>query len=129
MAPGGQAVSNHPRHRRRLQGAARTRAILADTDPKAPGLVMFGSGKGDGTLHHPIVVDRVMYLVAVPPAGASDNLLWAYSARATASVTGSCPICGAGRHVRTSRLEFHHEADCPAGDNNLVAGVQAERSP
>jgi hypothetical protein len=89
---------------------------------------MFGSGKGDGSLFQPITVGRVLYFVAVPPAGASDDLLWAFSARATASLTGRCPICGAGRHVRTSRLEFHHEADCPAGDDNLAAAVQAERA-
>lgn len=125
-------MSNGRSHRRRLQGAARTRAILDDTDPQAPGLVMFGSGKGDGTLMQPVTVGRVLYMVAVPPAGASDALLWAYSARATASVTGTCPACGAGRHLRhrghLGNITFHHEDDCPAGDDNLTAQVRRERA-
>jgi hypothetical protein len=120
-------VSNGRSHRRRLQGSARTRTILNNTDPQAPGLVMFGSGKGDGTLMQP-VVGRVLYVVPVPPEGASDFQLWAYSARATASVTGHCPACGARRHVCTGRVGFHHEPDYPAGDDNLVAQVRRERA-
>jgi hypothetical protein len=124
-------VSNARSHRRRIS-AAKTRALIAEATTDAPALVMFGSGQGDGTHHQPIVLGQVLYVVMLPPAGASDALLWAYSARATAAVTGRCPACGARRHIHqrahTGNITFHHEHDCPAGDDNLIAQVRAERA-
>lgn len=124
-------MSNARTHRRRV-AAARTRTLLDQADADAPGLVVFGSGQGDGSHVQPIKVGRVLYAVAVPPAGASDALLWAYSARATASVTGRCPACAAQRHVHqrahNGSVRFLHEADCPAADDNIVAQVHQERA-
>ena len=125
-------MSNGRSHRRRVH-AANVRAWLDEADAEAPGVVVFGSGQGDGSLVLPITVGPVFYAVAIPPAGASEALLAAYSARATATVTGRCPACGAGRHVRhrpghPGAVTFHHEADCPAGDGNLVDQVRRERA-
>lgn len=124
-------MSNGRSHRRKVT-VARTRALLDDAAADAPGLVVFGSGQGDGSLVQPIKVGQVLYAVAVPPKGASDRLLWAYSARATASVTGTCPAFGAGRHVQhrghAGAVRFLHEADCPAADDNITAAVRAEQA-
>lgn len=104
--------------------------MLTDADTQAPALLVFGSGKGRGELSQPIKVGEALYVVPVPPAGASPSLLSAYSVRATASVTGHCPACGARRHVGRKphllRLTFHHEHDCPAGDNAINAALHAE---
>jgi hypothetical protein len=59
---------------------------------------VFGSGRGDGG-DTAVVIGRIVYVVPYPPAGASGELLAAFSARATASVTGHCPACGARRHL------------------------------
>jgi hypothetical protein len=111
-------VSNGRSHRRRQD---RLRTALADAGAKAP-VVIFRSGRGDGSQVQPIAVGKALFLVAVPPAGASAELLLAYSIRATATVTGSCPKCGARTHYRTGHVHrgrMPHDPDCPAGDERL----------
>jgi hypothetical protein len=123
-------MSNGRTHRRRI-AAGNLRAQLTAAEADAP-TVVFGAGRGDGTLMQPIKVGRILYMVAIPPAGASDDLLAAYSARATASITGRCPACGAKRHVRQrghiGAAAFLHEHDCPVSDDRIVEPVHQERA-
>ena len=77
-------MRNGRSHRR---STGRFRAQLAEVDAKAPA-VMFGSGRGNGSELLPISFGRALFLVPVPPAGASNEVLFAYSIRATATVTG-----------------------------------------
>ena len=122
-------MSNGRRHRR-VTAAAKLRALTANAPE--PEVVIFGSGKGDGTLVMPITRGKALFLVLVPPAGASGELLLAYSARATASISGECPACGATRHSsngahKRDRLVVEHEDWCSASDAGLLALRRAER--
>lgn len=119
-------MSNRP-HRRGRTRSGKVREMLAETDAKAPQII-FGDGKGDGSQLYPVTVGKTVFMVVYPPEGASDDLLIAYSARATANVTGTCPLCGARRHVRGVRnMEFPHETDCPVCDENFIAAAKAFR--
>jgi len=119
-------MSNGRSHRRNIR-AGKVRALLDQAEQAAPGAVIFGSGQGDGRLSQPVMVGTTMYVVPVPPAGASGPLLRAYSARATASVTGLCPSCGARRHLSGGHhATVSHDNDCPASDDQIVAALRAE---
>lgn len=114
------------RHARRY----RLQEQLREAGAEAP-LVIFGAGHGDGTSSWPVMVGKTIFTVAVPPEGASDELRLVYSARATATITGVCPLCGARRHVHkaphAARAQIAHENDCPVADVNLRALIEAER--
>ena len=121
-------MSNHARRGRGTSTAIRSRLAANDAQRVA---VVFGSGKGDGSLLQDVTIGDVLYLVSVPPAGASEELLMAFSARATATVSGHCLACGARRHVagtghKTARGVFRHEHECPAADDNIIAALEAE---
>jgi hypothetical protein len=114
---------------RRSVNAGKLRANLAEAAREAPQRVLFGAGYGDGHHVQPIAVGRTLFAVLVPPAGASDTLLHAYSARATASLTGKCPECGARRHLRAGhhgeqRARYEHEPDCSASDEAIIAALR-----
>ncbi len=120
-------MSNGRQHRRGI-ASAKLREQLAAADAAAP-TIFFGSGRGRGE-SITIPVGRSLFVLAVPPAGASDDLLRAFSARATASITGQCPECAAKRHIVGSthdrRARFAHEADCPANDERITETIEAE---
>jgi hypothetical protein len=101
--------------------------------------IVFGSGLGDGG-DMPLVQEteqgNVLFVLAYPPEWASERLLAAFSARATAATTGSCPLCSAvgavGRvdgvdsdHLYSST--YNHDEECDASTDQLVALYQSER--
>lgn len=100
-------------------------------------VVIYGSGKGDGTLMMPVTAgegeNKTLYMVPVPPAGADDYLLALFSHRATASVQGHCRVCGARRHIsarrgHTSQSAFNHADWCPVIDDNMIAAIRRWRA-
>lgn len=119
-------MSNSRAHRRRITATNVRSALPARGAAPA---VIFGSGHGTGGVT-PITVDRTMFLVLIPPSGASEHLLDVFSARATASTTGTCPACGGRRHItggnHAPAIDFRHDADCPTTDENLTAAVKGE---
>ena len=108
--------------------AAERKALMAKFADDAP-LVIFATGEGDGYLMLPIVgeVDgqRIVHVVPVPPAGASPELLEAYSARATATVTGRCPLCDVVAKGTSPDDEMLHEDQCPVTTEALRAALTA----
>jgi hypothetical protein len=108
---------------------AEVKACMARFAEEAP-IVAFEYGEGDGEMLVPILAEvdgmRAAFIVPMPPAGASPDLLAAFSARATASLIGRCPVCEAvAGIVGQGASTVTHEADCPVSNEALRAGVAA----
>lgn len=121
------------------RSTAEAKALLVSAQDTGP-TVIFGSGYGNGFQQQPLPVkdangETVLFVVAVPPRGASEELLMAFSARATTNVRGRCFLCDAasgldlGGDVLAGAVVGHstvlHEEDCPAGDDLILAAVRA----
>jgi len=67
----------------------------------------------------------VMFMLARPMPGMAPELAAAIRLRRDATITGTCPSCGARRHGGPPRpghpasAFFMHDEDCPAGDRAI----------
>jgi hypothetical protein len=114
---------------------AETKAAAAHLAEVGP-VVVFASGSGRGDSVQLITVEvgdgTALVGVAVPPVGASEELLVLYSIRGTATMTGRCGACGAtvayraeGKIPGTRGATMPHEVDCPIGDDRFAAAIRA----
>ena len=109
------------------------KALGAASAESGPDQIVFLSGYGEtGTnVFVPVETERgnIGYVIAAPPEWASELLLNAFSSRATASVSGTCPACGAvstfklegGSKVQMDGISIVHEETCLASDEMLTA--------
>lgn len=110
------------------------KAITAALAENGPARIIFGSGTGDtiGAAFLPVdtMAGRVLVQILTPPRWASDELLMAFSDRATANIAGRCPRCLAVASIHpdaTGHQSFAHESGCSASDDVLLSMVERER--
>ncbi len=118
-------MSNGRRHRRGVRRGRLEQTFITALDQPA---TLVADLPGGGELWKR---GEVAFVVAGVPATAPPAIRAALDRRRRATLTGRCE-CGGRLHLRrmmaaaTNHQAVVHEADCPAGDHNLAALIEAE---